>query len=77
MMTSVTGTNNVIPHQSKKGWGCSSVVEHLPTMCKVLGSILSTARKNKTKQTTPNLLLKEQPEQKTDSRETGQGTLLI
>lgn len=29
----------------KRAGGCSSVVEYLPSECKVLGSILSTAKK--------------------------------
>jgi hypothetical protein len=34
-----------------EGWGCSLVVEHLPSMCKALGSITSTEKnENKSQQ---------------------------
>jgi hypothetical protein len=30
-----------------KGWGCSSVGEYLPSMCKAMGPILSMQQKRK------------------------------
>jgi serine protease inhibitor ecotin len=36
--------------QNVEGWGYSSMVEHLPSMCEALGSVLSTTKKqNKAK----------------------------
>jgi hypothetical protein len=31
----------------QKGWGCSSVVEYLPSMCKAQGLISSTAKRER------------------------------
>jgi hypothetical protein len=35
----------VTPYPNKKGWTCGSVVEQLPSTCKVLGFISSVAKK--------------------------------
>jgi hypothetical protein len=36
--------NQELEMHSSLGWGCSSVVEYLPNMCKALSSISSTAK---------------------------------
>jgi len=38
-----------IRKQVGRGWGFSSAVEHLPSKCKALGSVLSSGKKNKKK----------------------------
>ena len=46
---------------SKKGWDvCSSVVEHLPSMYEVLGSIIPTNKKTKQKKKKPQAIKQEQ-----------------
>jgi hypothetical protein len=46
-----------IPHGEKTntalGWGCSSVVEHLPRIHEALDWSLNTKKQNKTKQSAP------------------------
>jgi hypothetical protein len=38
---------NTKVYKSRGGWGCSSVVECLPSMLEALGSIASTEKSNK------------------------------
>jgi hypothetical protein len=53
MAGGVTLSSNLSTEKKRKrktlkwGWVCSSVVEHLPNMCKALSSIPSTRRKKK------------------------------
>ena len=47
LLSCISKKNKYFKDEISRGWGCSSVVEHLPSTCEALRSILSTTLKIK------------------------------